>query len=225
MAEAADIVFRNVIPRDRPADAHDILGTWRLVSDPTEMARTPRDAPEFLELLKSRHADLMAGRPDKGPGRFKVQANRAGQTVFVAPEQVEGTLTRGFELYPSLENAFARAVFMMFLVSDVHPFADGNGRIARVMMNAQLVAAKEERILIPTIFRSNYLSALTALSNTNNPTPLVRTLDFAQRWVAAVPWGSLETSRAVLDDCHAFMDPAEADDRGIRLQLPQAYTR
>src|SRR3546814_906624 len=32
--EAAAIVFRQAIPRDRPADAHDILGTWRLVSDP-----------------------------------------------------------------------------------------------------------------------------------------------------------------------------------------------
>ena len=101
--------------------------------------------------------------------------------------------------------------------------ADGNGRIARVMMNAELMAAKEERIMIPTIFRSNYLSALKALSNVDNPIPLVRTLDFAQRWVAAVPWGPLEATQAVLDDCHAFMDPAEADDRGIRLKLPDAY--
>ena len=45
----------------------------------------------------------------------------------------------------------------------------------------------------------------------------------AQRWVGAIPWGPLEDTRAVLDDCHAFMDPAEADDRGIRLQLPEAY--
>src|SRR3546814_2513088 len=48
--EAAAIVFRQAIPRDRPADAHDILGTWRLVSDPIEMARTPADADELLDL-------------------------------------------------------------------------------------------------------------------------------------------------------------------------------
>ncbi|HLZ82253.1 MAG TPA: Fic family protein [Caulobacteraceae bacterium] len=220
VSEAADIVFRNVIPRDRPADAHDILGTWRLVSDPLEMTRTPRDVPGFLQLLKSRHATLMAGRPDKDPGLFKRELNRAGQTVFVAPDQVEGTLARGFDVYRSLETPFARAVFMMFLVSEVHPFADGNGRIARVMMNAELVAAGEARIVIPTIYRSNYLSGLKALSNMQNPTPLVRTLDFAQRWVAAVPWGELDSTRAVLDSGNAFMDPAEADDRGIRLKLP-----
>ena len=222
VSEAADIVFRNVIPRDRPADAHDILGTWRLVSDPVEMARTPRNAASLFELLKSRHAALMAARPDKDPGAFKREANRAGQTVFVAPDQVEGTLAQGFDLYRNLDTPFARAVYMMFLVSEVHPFADGNGRVGRVMMNAELVSAGEERIVIPTIFRSNYLSALKAFSNVRNPTPLVRTLDFAQKWVSVVPWGGLDKTRAALDGCHAFMDPAQADDLGIRLKLPGA---
>ena len=37
---------------------------------------------------------------------------------------------------------------MMFLVSEVQPFADCNGRIARVMMNAALAAAQQVRVLI-----------------------------------------------------------------------------
>ena len=222
VGEAADIVFRSVIPRDRPEDAHDILGTWRIVSDPIEMRRTPRTADEFFVLLKARHAVLMEGRPDKSPGAFKQAPNRAGQTVFVAPEEVEGTLARGLEFIASLETPLARAIYMMFLVSEVHPFADGNGRLARVMMNAELVAGGEARILIPTIFRSNYLSALKALSLNQHPTPLVRTLDFAQRWVASIPWGELKATERVLDKCNAFMDPAEADDAGIRLRLPES---
>ncbi|GAI76162.1 unnamed protein product, partial [marine sediment metagenome] len=28
---------------------------------------------------------------------------------------------------------------IMFVISEIHPFLDGNGRIARVMMNAELV--------------------------------------------------------------------------------------
>ena len=109
---------------------------------------------------------------------------------------------------------------MMFLVSEVHPFVDGNGRIARIMMNAELVTAGEERIIIPTVYRSNYLTALKALSQSGQPAPIVRTLDFARKWVAAVPWTDLEATRRVLDGCHAFVDPTEADDRGIRLRLP-----
>ena len=86
--EAADIVFNNVIPRDRPKDAHDVLGTWQIVSDPVEMAKTPRDPQMLLTLMQSRHALLMSARPDKQPGRFKREANRAGSTLFVAPNQV-----------------------------------------------------------------------------------------------------------------------------------------
>lgn len=217
--QAVDIVFHQAIPRDRPADAHDVLGTWRLVSDPVEMARTPASADELLDLLRRRHATLMAARLDKGPGVFKHEANRAGQTVFVDPDQVEGTLRQGFDFYRSLETPFARAVYMMFLVSEVHPFADGNGRIARIMTNAELVAAGEERILVPTIYRANYLGALKALSQTENPEPLVRTLDFAQRWVAGTRWADLESTRATLVRSHAFMDANEAENAGIRLRL------
>jgi len=220
--EAAAIVFRHAVPRDRPADAHDILGTWRLVSDPVEMSRTPADADELLDILRRRHAMLMAARPEKGPGTFKREANRAGQTVFVDPGHVEGTLRQGFDLYRSLEAAFARAIYMMFLVSEVHPFADGNGRIARIMTNAELVAANEERILVPTVYRANYLSALKALSQTRNAEPLVRTLDFAQRWVAGIRWADLASTRAALEQSHAFMDANEAENAGIRLRLPHA---
>jgi hypothetical protein len=218
--EAAAIVFNNVIPRDRPEDAHDVLGTWQIVSDPVEMARTPRDPQMLLALMRNRHALLMGARPDKQPGRFKREANRAGSTLFVAPDQVQGTLARGFEYYRSLDTAFARAVFMMFLVSEVHPFVDGNGRIARIMMNAELVAAGEERIIIPTVYRNNTLAALKVMSQSAEPTPIIRKLDFARRWVAAVPWTDLETARRTLEGCHAFVDPGEADDRGIRLRLP-----
>ena len=52
---------------------------------------------------------------------------------------------------------------MMFLVTEVHPFADGNGRVARIMMNAELAAAQQTRVLIPIVYRSNYLSSLRAL--------------------------------------------------------------
>lgn len=220
VSEAADIVFNNAIPGDRPQDAHDVLGTWQIVSDPVEMARSPRDPAMLLELLQSRHATLMSARPDKRPGFLKMDANRAGQTLFVAPDLVEGTLAQGFGYYQSLDTPFARAVFMMFLISEVHPFVDGNGRIARIMMNAELVKSGEERIIIPTVFRGNYLSALKALSLNGQPTPLVRTLDYAQKWVAAIQWADLEGTRRELDGCNAFMDPSEADERGIRLRLP-----
>ena len=218
--EAADIVFRGVIPNERPADAHDILGTWRIVSDHREMSRTPADASALEALLKARHASIMEGRPDRQPGTFKQAVNRAGSTVFVAPDLVAGTLTQGFDLCRSLETPFQRAVFMKFLISEIHPFRDGNGRTARIMMNVELAAAGEERIIVPTVYRANYLSALKALSQSGWPEPLIRMLDYAQRWTAAVDWRSVEETRRELDDCNAFLDPMVAEEEGKRLRMP-----
>ena len=218
--EAADIIFRGVIPADRPEDAHDILGTWRIVSDTEEMSRLPNNAAEFVRLLRSRHAAIMDRRPDKGPGVFKTRSNRVGETVFVAPDLVEGTLAQGYALLRSLESALQRAIFTMFLVAEVHPFADGNGRTARVMMTAELVAAGEQRIVIPAIYRNNYLAALRALTHGGQPEPLIRTLDYARRWTNAINWSTVDMTRRELEACNAFFDPDRANHQGIRLQMP-----
>ncbi len=109
---------------------------------------------------------------------------------------------------------------MMYLVAEVHPFLDGNGRLARIMMNAELVSAQEQRIIIPTIYRNNYLSALRALSSNKLPDPLIRTLDFAQRYVASIDFRDFSKARLLLEETHAFMDSNEGDSQGIRLVLP-----
>ena len=174
----------------------------------------------LLSLLRHRHVLILNQKPDKNPGQFKITANRVGATTFVAPNLVEGKLEQGFQLYSSLETPFQRAVFMRFFISEVHPFVDGNGRTARIMMNAELMAGGEERIIIPTVYRNNYLLSPKALSQTEQPDPLIRTLDFAQRWTAAIPWGELSSTQNVLESCHAFMDASLADAEGLTLKMP-----
>ena len=220
--EAVDVVFHGRIPKARPEDAHDVLGTWRVVSDAAEMSRLPRSVEELTSSLAARHAEIMGGRPDKGPGRFKTAANRVGSTVFVAPELVKGTLAKGFEFYRSLTAPLHRATFMMFLISEVHPFADGNGRVGRIMMNAELVAAGETRIIIPTVYRNNYLMALRAMSHNGLAGALLRALDFAQRYTAAVDFAGLDGAREILTRTNAFADASEAEAKGIHLMLPGA---
>jgi hypothetical protein len=216
VGEAREIVFEGHIPRDRPQDAHDVLGTFRVVSDRAEMSRAPRSFDELVSLLKARHARVMDARPDKTPGQFKTVQNQAGTTVFVAPDQIDGTLARGFELLSSLADPFQRAVFTMFLVSEVHPFVDGNGRVARIMMNAELVAAGERRILVPTVFRSNYLTGLKALSQNGITRTFIRSLDFLQSYALAVDFSTYEGARTQLETTNAFVEA----DEGVRLVLP-----
>jgi fido (protein-threonine AMPylation protein) len=220
--EARAIVFDGVIPPNRPADAHDVIGTFRLVSDLEEMKRLPKNADIFLDLLRQRHGTIMEGRPEKSPGEFKERPNQVGGFVFVSPEDVHGTLVEGFRIYQRISEPLHRAIFMMFLVSEVHPFADGNGRVARVMMNAELVAAEQVRVLIPIVYRSNYISALRALSANAWPEPIIKTLTFAQRYVAAIPWEKMEQARSVMTLTNAFVRPEEGDEKGIRLRIPDA---
>ena len=217
--EAADIIFHQVLPPQRPADAHDILGTYRLAADPGEMGRTPTDPDELVQVLRHRHAVLLGGRPELDPGQFKRRANRAGSTEFVAPDLVEGTLRRGFEAGEELTSPFARAVYLMFLVSEVHPFADGNGRVARLMMNAELVRVGEVRIIVPTVFRLNYLAALKATTHTANDEALPAALSFARRWSARVDFTDRVTSERDLSRTNATRDAREAEDAGVRLTL------
>ena len=218
--EAAEIIFEGKIPLERPKDAHDILGTYQIVSDLREMKKCPQTADELLTILKKRHALLMHQRPEINPGEFKTTMNRAGGTTFVLPDLVEGTLRKGFEWLQGLNSAFKRAVFMMFLIAEVHPFTDGNGRCARIMMNAELVAADQARIIIPTIFRNNYISALKALSHQNRPEALIRSLDFAQHFTSLIDWSDFDKAYKMLKSTHAFEDSNVAESAGMRLILP-----
>ncbi len=219
--EARRIAVEGFVPAARPADAHDISATYRLVSDLALRARSAATADELLELLREQHAVLMAARPDKRPGLFKEVPNYAGGYQFVAPDLLEGTLRRGFDALARLTDPFQRATAMMFLLTECHPFDDGNGRIGRALSNAELSAGGQVRIVIPTVYRNNYLAALTGLSNhAGTGQSLIAVLQFAQRWTARIDWSGFGTARALLTASNAFLDPGLADATGQRLILP-----
>lgn len=173
-----------------------------------------------MDLLRRRHAKLMAARPERHPGELKQVTNRVGSYVFVEPELVHGTLVRGFSLRDELPSPFTRAVYLMFLVSEVHPFDDGNGRLARLAMNAELSAAAQQRILIPLVLRNDYLAALRRLSRDDDAGLLCRILGRAWLWSAQVDFSSLAATRAMLDATNAMVDPTDAEREGQHLLLP-----
>lgn len=191
---------------DRNADSHDVLGTFQLVASRREMRRTPSSSDELIELLQDRHRILMAARPDRNPGMFKMQNNHAGDTHFVDCTLVRGTLRKGYEFYQALEHPFAKALYMMFMISEVHPFNDGNGRISRIMMNSELVAADQSKIIIPTVFREDYLNALRRLTRKGDPSVVIRALSRVRKFSANITGDNFEVTRKYLESCNAFKD-------------------
>ena len=193
----------------RDEDSHDILGTYRLVSNQDEMKTIPGNAEELMEILRYRHKILLEARTSKNPGQFKDRNNRAGNTQFVDHKLVKGTLIKGYDFYQALIHPFAKAAFMMFMISEVHPFLDGNGRIARIMMNAEFVATSQTRIIIPTVFREDYLLTLRKLTRNQSPEPYIRMLDKAQQFSETIK-GSMDFMQNHLEKCNGFKESTEA---------------
>lgn len=208
--EAREIVFQQKVPEARPKDAHDIVGTYQLIEDREESGRVAGSYDDLISLLQRRHTVLMSARPEGNPGQFKEKPNRAGSTHFVAPELVRGTLKQGFDLSRSLAEGFARALYFMFLVAEVHPFMDGNGRVARIFLNAELTHAGLSRIIVPTVLRDDYILTLKGLTNNAFTEPYIRVLAKAQEFTASVDYADFDACVRELERRNAFRESDEA---------------
>ncbi len=216
VGEAAQIVFEGKVPDARPEDGHDVLGTYLQLVDLGSRSSSRIGPDEFIDEIRERHGNLMKARPSVRPGVFKERPNRAGDTAFVAPDLVEGTLREGINVLQSLSDPFPRALFLHFLLSDVHPFNDGNGRLSRIMMTKELVPVGLSRIVVPTIYQSDYLDALRTLSRRGEPAIFVRSLEFCQRVSAACSEATAEEAIATWARTYAFCENA----RHARLTMP-----
>ena len=110
-----------------------------------------------------------AAAPRDAPRAMERSREPAGWTQFVLSELVPGTLREGFARLTAFSEPVARALMIMIIVSEVHPFMDGNGRTARLATNSTLSAANRCRIIVPTSSRSDYLMSLKALSGNAEP--------------------------------------------------------
>ena len=69
------------------------------------------------------------------------------------------------QMHPVLFAAFAHRRLV-----DIHPFVDGNGRTARLLMNLILISKGYCIVSIPPIWRMNYNAALAAAQRKDKPT-------------------------------------------------------
>ena len=206
--EAKAIVDSGIPMPRRDEDSHDILGTFKVLSNRAEMMKTPTSPKELFAILSHRHSILLEGRPHMNPGIFKTKNNRAGMTEFVDYKLVKGTLSQGFKYYAALTDPFAHAIFMMFMISEVHPFNDGNGRIARVMMNAELVRADQSRIIVPTVFREDYILALRKLTRHKDLLAYINVMTKLHQFSDNIYGSDFTELKKYLAACNAYEEPS-----------------
>ena len=77
---------------------------------------------------------------------------------------ISGLNDKSKNTHPVILAAFAHRQLV-----DIHPFTDGNGRTARLLMNLILVNKGYQIVSIPPILRMEYISALQAAQRSENP--------------------------------------------------------
>lgn len=208
--QARDIVMRNQVVAGRPKDSHDILGVFRLATTSPYRDSPPVAGQDFLESLEAWHAEMLRMRPEAHPGRTKLEVNYAGTTRFVEPGLVRGTIAEGSRLSLSVPEGMARAIYYAFLISEVHPFEDGNGRLSRLVMNSELSRVGLRRIIIPTLYHPQYVDCARALTRGNDPVGFVRSLAKMARWCSQFNYADLDLLISALKQTNALEEsPAQ----------------
>jgi hypothetical protein len=208
--EALEIVNSRSPQQFREDDSHDVIGTFDAIEVAKANPLMPDTTEGFEALLRGWNRQVLFSRANKQPGEWKVRANQAGATLFVRPDLVRGTLMKGFELIAASPLPEARAALAKFVVAEIHPFRDGNGRTSRLVMNLILSQSGLTRIVIPTVFREDYVLALKALSNGGHAEPYVRMLTTAARFSALLDYTTPDGVLAQLDKSNAKKEPDAA---------------
>jgi Fic family protein len=103
----------------------------------------------------------------------------------------------------------AKALFMMFMISEIHPFVDGNGRISRIMGNAELFKCGQSRIIVPTVFREDYLLSLKKFTNRKEPDTFIRVMDKLQYFSHHIFGENFDELNNYLKATNAYKEPSE----------------
>lgn len=144
------------------------------------------NTPISKEFILKLHRIMMYGcysqkRYDKGerPGSFKVNDYCVGLTdEGSVPEEVESDID---DLVSELEvadnkNIVTVAAYFHLKMESIHPFADGNGRVGRTVMNYLLMLNGHPPIVLFNEDRDTYYMALAVFDNSGEISGMVEFL-------------------------------------------------
>ena len=136
---------------ERIASDADDVETREIRDCANAVARRERDPAAFVDAvaweawLRFTHAGLVASRPDYYPGQIKPVNNLLPSHALrprPEPRAVAGTLrTVMTRIDAALPPGVWRACLRYCAVIEIHPFRDGNGRLARYVLNTTLEGA------------------------------------------------------------------------------------
>lgn len=139
--------------------------------------------PLTIELIRETHGVLTAGTYDER--RFVEQGERPGEfkkhdyvtgiaEVGSLPEDVEKDLTELLEELADYEgkDALKVAAYFHARFEYIHPFADGNGRVGRTLLNYWLMIHDHPPVIIYDEDKQAYYDALSRYDGAQNLEPM-----------------------------------------------------
>lgn len=129
------------------------------------------------------HQMLIGAIDDDIAGRFRRSGEyvRVGSHIAPAPEQVESMIDEKLLQYESaLDSYFLDRIARFHLDFEViHPFCDGNGRVGRVIINAQLAKQGLPPLIIRNSEKQAYYRAFREYTDRNRTATMERILALA----------------------------------------------
>lgn len=169
LAETKVVIEDGLTIGGKPLKDHfEALGHAKAYDKLLELAKKDNFDENDIKLL---HKLFYSNIDDAQAGEYrKTQVIITGSDVeFPKPDELDSKMrdfvSKLYELKSNLHPIeYAAMVHILFV--NIHPFIDGNGRVARLLMNLALLQSGYNIVIIPPIERSNYIRALQ-LTNDN----------------------------------------------------------
>lgn len=120
--------------------------------------------PVTVLLVKKLHKILMKEIDNKAAGKYrKIQVFITGEEALPPSADNVPKLMKEYWSWFTRQKGVDPVIFAAkahYRFVKIHPFTDGNGRIARLLSNLILMRAGYPLVIIPVIVRPRYLSAL-----------------------------------------------------------------
>lgn len=154
-------------------DLYEATGHARAYDFMLEVARS--ENIEFSEsMIRELHRLFYIGIDSDQAGRYRDHQVFITGTDYIppAPEELPELMADFIAELNEKKNTLHPVLFAAFAhrrLVDIHPFTDGNGRTARLLMNLIFVNKGYCVVSIPPILRVDYISALIAAQRVDNP--------------------------------------------------------
>jgi Fic family protein len=165
------MVLKGIAIGERPLDENlDIIGHRNAFLFMEQAAKVKK--PISPALIKQLHQRLMISRPDIA-GKYKTRQNKIAKYLPPGPKEIPGLIK---QLAQDLANDTAHPVIKAALshltFEQIHPFANGNGRTGRLLMNLILMQHGYPPIDIKFEKRKEYYKAFAAFDDHDDPKPM-----------------------------------------------------